>query len=104
VSRAGAGHLRWAPVGVPTYSDEQLLAMDEGELLEYVLDASSSQVRHMLHLKLNVIVKSIAMAELDRRETRGVNRRLVWLAALTSAAAIAAIWLALGIALHWGPF
>jgi hypothetical protein len=48
--------------------------------------------------------KNDILAELDRRKTQKVNRQLLRLAQITSAAAIFTIFLALAIALHWGPF
>ena len=41
--------------------------------------------------------------EVNRRMEQ-LNRRIVLLAQITSAAAICTILLALAIALHWGPF
>ena len=55
--------------------------------------------------------KDVILAEVDRRKTQEVNRRLlelnqriVWLSAIISAAAILTIFLAVAIALNWGPF
>jgi hypothetical protein len=39
--------------------------MSEGDVLEYMIHASTSALRHLLRLHLGVAVKSVAMAEID---------------------------------------
>jgi hypothetical protein len=45
--------------------DIELQEMSEGDVLEYMRDASTSKLRHLLRLHLGVVVKSVAMADID---------------------------------------
>jgi biopolymer transport protein ExbB/TolQ len=91
-------------------TDEEPLSMQGDRLFEYTSNADVPELRRMLRMPA-LGAKDVILAELDRRLTQEVNqrmeqlnRRIVLLAQITSAAAIFTIFIALAVALHWGPF
>jgi hypothetical protein len=82
---------------------EDPLSFRGDELFDYMSRADVDELRRMLRMPA-LGAKDVILAELDRRMTQEVNRRLLVLAQITSGAAIFTIFLALAIALHWGPF
>jgi hypothetical protein len=83
----------------------------EGDLLfDYIAKADIEELKRMLRMR-GLGAKDVILAEISRRRTLEVNqraedltRRIVLLAAITCGAAIFTIFLAVAIALHWGPF
>lgn len=83
---------------------------DGDKLWRALADATTEQLEALLE-EPGIGAKNDILAELSRRRTlesilrsEELSRRISCMAIITSAAAIVAIYLAVAVALHWGPF